>query len=229
MTASLNSIYYPYEKVQTGYNSMDKAAEIPRIICRYLMDLPDANGYAPVDDNSRPRVRLAKYLWYDCQNPLGQPLPTPQEKLSMLFDGKQPDINTDVQKSEHPQGYRIYPLSYWGQSQNEAQAILKCYIGRVVPQTPFKTNIGVTFDIMVNVNYETTMGVGTLSRGYAIETSIISALNGVNITGVGTVVFDRIAHGDSGSYMICDDVGVNIGRRLNMSICWMESQDTELP
>ena len=64
------SPYYPYEKVQTGFNTLRGAEEIPAKILRYLLDLPDWKGYQPVDDNSRPRVRLAKYLYYDDANPL---------------------------------------------------------------------------------------------------------------------------------------------------------------
>ena len=120
-TPSFDSDTYPYTRVLTGVNRMDGAELIPLKILRYLLDLPDANGYTPTDDNSRPRVRIAKYLWYEGQNPLGQPLPTPQEKLSMLFDGEEPDLNTDEQKRKHPKGYRIYPQVYWGQSELEAK------------------------------------------------------------------------------------------------------------
>ena len=57
-----SSPYYPYEKVNEGYNSFDGAELIPYQILSYLMDMEDANGYVPVDDNARPRVRLMKYL-----------------------------------------------------------------------------------------------------------------------------------------------------------------------
>ena len=88
------SPYYPYEKVQTGYLTMQGTEEIPYQIIQYLLDLPDATGYAPTNDNTRPRVRLAKYLWYDGPRPLSHPLPTAQEKLSLLFDGDNPVLNT---------------------------------------------------------------------------------------------------------------------------------------
>ena len=57
------SPYYPYEKVQTGYLTMQGTEEIPYQIIQYLLDLPDATGYAPTNDNTRPRVRLAKLLF----------------------------------------------------------------------------------------------------------------------------------------------------------------------
>ena len=127
------SPYYPYEKVQTGYLTMQGTEEIPYQIIQYLLDLPDATGYAPTDDNTRPRVRLAKYLWYDGPRPLSNPLPTAQEKLSLLFDGDNPVLNTDEQKADHPKGYRLYPQKYWGYSQLDAQTTLKCYMGRTIP------------------------------------------------------------------------------------------------
>lgn len=89
---------YPYEKITTGANTLRGAETLPHKLLTYLMDLPDANGYEPVDDNSRPRVRLAKYLWYDGANPLANPLPSVEEKRSMLFDPYNPDINTDELK-----------------------------------------------------------------------------------------------------------------------------------
>ena len=213
---STNSPFYPYEKVQTGFATMDGASEIPSLICRYLMDLP-LPGYTPPDNNDFPRVRLMKRLWYDEENPLGQPVPTPQQKLSMLFDGDNPVLNTDLEKAAHPKGYRIFPLEYWMQAQLEAKASFKCYIGREIPIDDFTQEIGLIFDIYVNANLEGGMGVGGLSKVYAMEKDIIAALHGVNITGVGTVQYNRAAHADSGSRPYYDESGTNVGRRLQMS------------
>lgn len=94
--------FHPYEKVQPGYVTMAGAEEIPYILLTYLLDLPDRTGYEPVDENDRPRVRLAKYLWHDGALPLAQPLPTPEEKRSLLFDGTQPVLNTQEAKERHP-------------------------------------------------------------------------------------------------------------------------------
>ncbi|MBQ1202054.1 MAG: hypothetical protein IIX59_08775, partial [Alistipes sp.] len=41
-------------------------------------------------------VRLAKLLWYDGEKPLEQPLPTPKQKLSMLWNGDESVLNTDL-------------------------------------------------------------------------------------------------------------------------------------
>ena len=82
-----NSPFYPYKKVYPGYIGGRGIEDVPNLIARYLMDLPDANGYVPADDNNRPRVRLMKYLYYDGAHPLDEELPSPQEKLSLLWKG----------------------------------------------------------------------------------------------------------------------------------------------
>lgn len=202
---------------------MNGAELIPTKICRYLLDLPDQNGYVPVDDNNRPRVKLAKYLWYDEPNPLGKPLPTVEEKLSMLFDSNNPVLDTNELKALHPKLYRLYPIQYWGPSQLIAQTTLKVYVGRVIPSSGISAQIGINFEIMVNVNLENGLKTDAIAKSYAIETALISALNGVNIGGVGVMTFNRYEHIESGSTTIYDDEGVNVGRLLRMSMNWMES------
>lgn len=225
--ASFDSTTYPYERVQTGYLRFDGANLIPMKVVKYLLDLPDMNGYQPVDDNSRPRVRIAKYLWHDGRNPLGKALPTPKEKLSMVFDGEMPVLNEKDEKERHPKGYRLYPQVYWGQTELEAKVVIKCYMGRVIPYSEFGARIGLAFDILVNVNLENTSGLDdSYSRAYAIECDLINALHGVNIAGVGAIEFNKYAHGDDGSYPIHDN-GVHVGRSLHFSIDWMESGDCE--
>ena len=218
---SVESPYYPYERVQEGFSTMENAVDIPLLICRYLMDLP-LPGYTPPDNNNYPRCRLMKRLWYDGVNPLGQPLPTPQEKLSMLFDGDRPSLNTAEDQAQHPKGYRIYPLQGWLQSQLEAQTSLKIYVGREIPLTDFVTEISLIFDIFCNANFETGQGSGGLSKSYAMEKDIMSALHGVNIAGIGVVTYSRMYHGDTGSRPYYDENGTNVGRRLVMSLRYAE-------
>lgn len=219
---SFDSDTYPYDRVMPGVNRLEGAEEIPLKVIRYLLDLPDKYGYTPADDNSRPRVRLAKYLWYEGAKPLSNPLPTPSQKLSLLFDGDEPDINTDEQKAKHPKGYRIFPQVYWGPSELDAKVVLKCYIGRMISPTPFLTRIGIAFEILVNANLENTTRTDAYSRAFDIETSIVSALHGVNIAGIGIVNLARAAHIDNASSPLHDN-GTHVGRILYMSIDWMES------
>lgn len=219
---SMMSDTYPYERVVPSALRMDGAELIPYKILLYLLDLPDQHGYEPLDDNSRPRVRVAKYLWYEGANPLSNPLPTPQEKRSLLFDGDEPDINTDEQKAKHPKGYRIFPQIYWGPAELDAKIILKCFVGRVIPTSQFSARIGLDFEILVNSNLEGTTRTDAYSRAYDLECAIVGALNGVDIAGVGSVSIDRMAHIDNGSRPIHDN-GTHVGRELHMSITWEES------
>lgn len=226
MRVDFNSPYYPYEKVTPGANTYKGIEDIPRKIIMYLLDLPDKYGYNPQDDNSRPRVRLAKYLWYDGVNPLGEKLPTTEEKLSMLFDPEHPVIDRNELKEAHPKGYRIYPQEYWGQSQTDAQITLKIYMARTRPNSFTRAELGVYFEIMANSNLETNPRASAYSRCYAIEQAILEALNGVNMAGVGMFNFHVYADADNGSRPVVDD-GTNVGRLLHLSITWMDNGTLE--
>ena len=222
---SFHSPYYPYEKVTPGFSTFRGAEEIPMTVTRYLLDLPDAAGYTPEDDNRRPRVRIAKYLWHDSAQPLTQPLPSPSEKLSMVFDPTLPVLDGIDSVELHPKGYRIYPQEFWGQTQTDAQTTLKIYLGRIRAQTNMRAEIGVVFQILSNVNLEGNTRSRAYSRCYAIEQAIVESLNGVNLTGIGTFHFDIQSHGDNGSRPIADE-GTNVGRTVHMSVTWMDGAGT---
>lgn len=78
------STTYPYERVQ-HYVALKGAEDIPRQVVDYLLDLP-LPGYQPPAANEYPRVRLMKYLFHDGTSPLDEPLPTPAQKLALVFD-----------------------------------------------------------------------------------------------------------------------------------------------
>mgnify|MGYP007039082860 CR=1 FL=1 len=223
MSAGFDSPFYPFEHIQS-YSTFKGVEKLPKKIVNFLLDLPDRYGYVPKDDNARPRVRLMKYLWYDGANPLSEKLPTPSEKLSAVFNGEEPVLDTDEQRARHPAGYRLYPLEYWGQAQKMAQTVVKVYIGRVIPQSAFTAAIGVYFDILCNYGHETTTRTDDYSRSFNIEQCIVEALNGVNIGGAGVMSYDRGAHPDNGSRAIYDQ-GTNVGRRLHMSLGWADSDE----
>lgn len=227
MSIDFASPYYPFEKVQSGYNTFAGAEKLPKKLVDYLLDMPDKNGYQPADDNARARVRLMKYLCYDGANPLGKKLPTPKEKLSVVFDGEAPILDTAEQREKHPLGYRLYPLEYWGQAQKMAQTVLKVYMGRVIPNSAFTASIGVYFEILCNYGHENTTRTDDYSRSYNIEQCLIEALDGVNIGGAGVVSFSRMEHPDNGSRAIYDQ-GTNVGRRLHMSLSWAESDEGKI-
>ena len=222
MSAEFTSPYYPFSKVQGGFLTFRGTEKIPQRLLLYLLDLPDAEGYVPADDNARPRVRLMKYLWYDGERPLENMLPTPQEKRSLLFDGDEPVVATQEMKRRHPKGYRLYGQRFWGEAQTEAKTTIKCYMGREFCPTPFEARLGVTFSILCNVNQETTTRTDAYSRAYNIEQCVKEALHGVNIGGVGVVDCTRAAHGDNGSRPIYDQTGTLVGRELKLCVSWAE-------
>lgn len=219
---SFNSPYYPYEKVATGVLTFRGAERIPKLLADYLLDLPDGYGYTPVDDNNRPRVRLMKYLWHDGANPLSKPLPTPGEKLSLLFDGANPVLNTDEEKAKHPKGYRLFPQAFWLPAEFEAFTQIKFYVGRNLPYDDYVAEIGLTFDLVVNYMQDGVMRTDALSRLWAMECDLVEALNGVNITGIGKINYNRRNHMDDGSHPFHDD-GTNVCRCVGFSLTWAES------
>lgn len=217
-----SSPYYPYERVNPGANSLRGAELIPDQIIKYLLDLPDANGYEPVDDNSRPRVRLIKYIYYDEPNPLSKPLPTPEQKLSLLYDGMNPDINTDEDKVNHPKAYRIYGQQYELQSPIEAKTILRCFMAREIARSANKTILGLNFEVIVNYALDSNVKTDVYSRMYAIHQCLVEALNGVNIAGIGTIAYSKNIHGDSG-YVLYHTEGNEIYSDTFFGIDWQET------
>lgn len=217
-----SSPYYPYEKVETGFNSLKGAENIPNQIIRYLLDLPDANGYEPVDDNSRPRVRLIKYIYYDEHNPLSKPLPTPEQKLSLLYDGMNPDINTDEDKENHPKSYRIFGQQYELQSPIEAKTILRCFMAREIARSANKTILGLDFETIVWYSLDSNVKTAVYSRMYAIHQCLVEALNGVNIAGIGTIAYSKMLHGDAG-YSLYHTEGSALYSDTFFGIDWQET------
>lgn len=224
MSADFDSIYYPYPEVPSASNTLRGLELVPNKLLTYLLDLPDSNGYWPIDDNNRPRVRFAKYLWYDGKNPLSEALPTAQEKLSMLFDPEEPVLNTDEEKAKHPKGYRLWGQKIVGQSQLAAQTLVKCYLGRIFSPQAFHTTVGIRFDILTNVNLEANTKTDRYSRAFNIEQAIREALAKINMTGVGAFSFLRRDHADNGSFILWDE-GTMLGRTLHCSIDWVDVDD----
>lgn len=217
-----NSPYYPYEKIN-NFNTLKGAEEIPSQILMYLLDLPDKNGYEPVDDNSRPRVRLIKYLYYDEPNPLAKPLPTPEQKLSLVYSGDVVSPNTEEERAKHPKGYRIMMQNYTMPSELDARVQLKAWMARAIPRNDFKTILGINFEISLNYAMDNTMKTVEYSKMYSIFQCIVEALHGVNINGVGTVQFNKAVHGDCG-YTLYHTEGTSIYGNVFMAIEWEDSQ-----
>ena len=207
----VNSPWFPYIKTQEGYYDLKDTVTLPRKICDYLIDAPGVT-YSPPNDNSYPRVRLWKYLYYDTPNPLENRLPTIQEKMSVVFDPQNPE-DPPTEK-----GYRLIPQIYVPQAQLSGQTRLYVYLGRTVPlNDESRISIAVTFRIWTHYTYESNTKSDEYSRAFAIEQALIQALHGVNMTGVGTFAFNRFMHPDCGSNVMFDGQ-TNVGRELTVAL-----------
>lgn len=203
---SANSQWYPYTKVYEGFGDLSQTVNIPRKVMDYLLDMPDGY-YTPQDNNEWARVRLWKYLYYDEAQPLSQPLPTPQEKMSVLFDPEEPT------KPATDKGYRLFPEIYVKPSQTDAQTRIYTYMGRTIATDDFEVQLSVTFDIWTHYTSEPNTKTSAYSRVFAIEQALIEAFHGVPMAGVGSFYFNKAKHPDCGSQPMRDD-NSNIGRHL---------------
>lgn len=209
--SNIASKWYPYIKVQEGFSDHTDLDPIPRQIMDYLLDMPDKNGYAPLDDNSYPRCRFWKYLYYDGANPLDKPLPTAKQKMQVLFDPNKPE-NPPSEK-----GYRLFPQIYSKPAQENSQTRLYVYLGRGIAENDFKTQYSLVFDIWTHYTQESNTKSEAYSRGLAIADALYHAFHGVNMAGVGTFYFNRSKHPDCGEDY-GDDKNSNIFRRLILGL-----------
>lgn len=211
MTVDVRSPYYPYPKPQENYYDLSDAVSLPRRICDYLLDAP-SGPYAPPDDNDYPRCRFWKYLYYDGARPLSKPLPTIEEKMSVVFRADAPE------KPPTPAGYRLFPQIFVKPSQKEAQTRVYCYMGRTVPlNDEFRIALALVFRIWTHYTQDANTRTDAYSRVFAIEQALISALHGVNMTGIGTFFFSKMVHPDCGSTVMYDGEA-NIGRELTIGL-----------
>ena len=201
--------FYPYERVQ-AFGTVPELEQVPYIVRDYLMDMPKA-GYMPQDDNNLYRCRLMKYLYNDGPRPLEDPLPTPQEKISVVFDPENPT------QAPTEKGYRIFSQSMISQAQTMGQTIMRIYMGRAVPTDSYTTEASIIIMFMSNAAYDANTKTVELNRTFNMACLALRALNGVNIKGVGTVYFDRRRHGDCNITPVQDET-TNVGYRLTMGI-----------
>ena len=216
------SPFYPFKKVILGSNTLKGAELIPYKILSYLMDMPDAAGYSPPDDNEYPRCRLLKYLWYDTPNPLAQPRPTSAEVRSMLFDPRNPALSTDEDEKNHPKGYRLYAQRQVVQSELEAKTMLKIYPGRILDTNDFRTIITMQAEIWTSYALETNTKTTAYDRTFDVEQCLREAIAGVDIGGVGVATFARMDSSYNGSEILYSTDGTMLGRIVYFSIAWSE-------
>ena len=210
--ANPNSKWYPYVKVQEGFYDASDSDELLRKIMDYLLDMPDGSGYTPKDDNAYPRCRLWKLLYYDGARPTENPLPTPAQKKSVLFD---PEL---AEKPPTEKGYRLFPQIYSKPAQENAQTRIYCYLGRPVAEDDFTLQLSIIFDIWTNYTQESNTKLNeAYSRTWSMVQCLIQAFHGVNMAGVGTFYFNRSRHPDCGTVPL-NDRQDNVGYSLTMGL-----------
>ena len=123
--------YFPYNKVG-DYATLPDAETLLKKVVDYLLDFP-MKGYTPPSDTRTPRSRLIRLLYYDVPHPLDQPLPTPEQKISIVFDPESPDVPPDTDK-----GYRVYPMIYPIQAESMGRTTLKIFMSYAKPQNPMR-------------------------------------------------------------------------------------------
>lgn len=209
--------YFPYRKV-ADYTTFPDAETLLKKVVDYLMDFP-MRGYEPPSDTSTPRSRLIRLLYYDTPHPLEEPLPTPAQKISVIFDPESPDVPPDKEK-----GYRVYPMIYPIQAESMGRTSLKIFMSYAKPVSDYRAEQGICFEVLTNTAYENNEGGVSLSRTYQICIEILRALNGVNMDGVGGFYFDRRLHTECGLEPIADR-NQNVGYRLTMGLTYMGSDE----
>ena len=211
MAVDIRNPYWPYVKAQESYFDLKDSVDLPRKITDYLIDAPRGE-YQPIDDNAYPRCRLWKYLYYDGARPLENPLPSIQEKMSVVFNPDMP------QNPPTDKGYRLIPQIFTRQSQEAAQTRLYVYMGRTVPMNEeMRIALAVTFRIWTHYTYELNTRSDEYSRAFAIEQALIEALHGVNMDGIGTFFFSKAVHPDCGSGVMYDGE-TNVGREVTIAL-----------
>lgn len=215
-TPTTDSPYYPYTKVVAG-NSLAGAESLPYRMMKYLMDLP-SRGYTPPSDNLYPRARLKKLLYWDSERPLDQPLPTPEQISTIIFDPLAPGVPPDAER-----GYRVFPQELVRQSQTTAQSVLRIYLGttqRIQMKNSFVYRMTLIHSVMVNYDLESNLQTLDNSRSFAIVQAILDATEGVNFGGIGPLTTYQITK--------FDDERTNTGYKIYQYIDW-NGDDTESP
>lgn len=201
--------YYPYTRVQ-GYGTLPNLEDIPIRVRDYLMDMPSP-GYTPPDDNASFRCRLMKRLYHDGPNPLSQKLPSPAEKMRIVYDPENPDTPPTEKR------YRIFTQQLVHEAQTHGATVMRIYMGRVVPIDSYTARASVTLEFLTNSAYESNTRSTDLSRTYAMACDAQRALSGVNMTSGTTFSFDRREHPDACIVPINDET-TNVGYRLTMGL-----------
>lgn len=207
---SHDSPYYPFIK-SVEAPTMAGSEQMAYMLARYLMDLPDGTGYQPPEDNSFPRARIKKILYWDEPLPLEKPLPTAEQIRSLLFDPLRPADPPDKER-----GYRIYLQEFVSQAQYQSQTRLHIYPNNVNDMSASRGgHLRQSMIIKITCNYALNTNIGSTasSRAKVMEQAVIEAINGVSFGGVGAL---RVANSNK-----IDDERVNDGFKIYCNVDWV--------
>lgn len=182
-------MYYnndPIFKKLYPYNNLPNAEHLCYNILTYLLDLPK-EGYSPTDEGAR--ADLARLLWYDTPDALSRTthaLPTPTQKLSMIYN---PDV-PNPSNTKAPQGYRLFLQQRVIEAQLDQKTELRIFPSYTDPTNDYFTKQGIQFQILCGMSINPLQG--GMSRAYNIALCILRALNGVDIgCSTGVIHFSR--------------------------------------
>lgn len=148
------------------YNQFDSLPTIPYNIMLYLFDKEDV-------------WKLLKYDDYDC---LAKPNLTEDEKISMIWRGE-----------EKQEDFNIFLTTLDLDSVKDSRTILKVYDYMISPENHITSVVCIKFDMIclgksgvINYNGK------TCNRTTVLKTLLLQALNGVDVGGVGMLMFDNL-------------------------------------
>lgn len=202
-----------YPVVEPTFNKYLTSVDLCYKIVQFLLDLPylKSNGELSQPYETGCRADLIKYIYYDDGNPLVHPLPSVEQKQKLIFNPSAPQ--SPPLKSK---GYRIFAQSKIVDIQNDSKTELRVYPLMVTPTNPHIGDLLIAFECWSNMDYKQICGFQ--DRTYNMAVCILSALNGRNITGVGSMFFDRQNNSNCVLSSVLSDNRYNLGHRLIMGV-----------
>lgn len=206
----MNNFYFDTYDNAESYNKFVNLDSIETRIINYLKDSisPEAE-------------RLWKLLKYTDSKALFKKNLTRSEKNQLIY----------MDKDENEK--RVFNFKMVEDSFNEVCSILKIYIHSIEPQNHLIAKVGVGIDILshnkiANVynddgdiedgGREVEENVSIKNRATLILKCILSILNGADVEGVGTLLFDKSAYSESKAQMRLSNNRNYYGYELVMSV-----------
>ena len=205
-----------YPLVHDGFNTYTNTKALCYKVLDFLLDLPymrsDGKITEPHEDGAR--ADLIKYIFYDDNNPLANPLPTVPQKKQIKYDPLNPNDPPIGDK-----GYRIFGQSKTLETQKSSSVELRIFPAVVVPNNQSSGIFFIAFECWSNMQYKQLLNFE--DRTYNMCLCILNALIGRNIDGIGTVFFDNSGDKGRGYCRLVDDLKdyyYNLGHTLVLGI-----------